>query len=85
MKSYRVPLSRKKKGGRVQKFFWYGILLCFKFPRSAIFIKTEESEKIVKFNGKLWDKKVYCEEYRKEFPYISDLDMEEENIIEIEY
>ena len=42
MKSYRVPLSRKKKGGRVQKFFWYGILLCFKFPRSAIFVKTEE-------------------------------------------
>lgn len=50
-----------------------------------IFIKTQESEKTIKLNGKLWDKKVYCEEYRKEFPYLSDLDMEEENIIEIEY
>ena len=50
-----------------------------------IFTKTENSEKSVKFNGKLWDKTVYAEEYRKFFPYFADEDMQENNIIEIEY
>ena len=52
---------------------------------TLVFKKTEETEKLVKFNGEQWAKTVYCEETRREHPFFADGDMLNENIIEIEY
>lgn len=42
-------------------------------------------EKRFIFNGSEWDKKKFCEEYGKDFPYIADGDMQNENIIDVYY
>lgn len=47
------------------------------------FTKTEKSS--TKFNGNKWNKVKFSEEYQKDFPFIADEDMKEQNIIEIEY
>ena len=49
------------------------------------FRRTDEKIKLVKFNARKWDKIVYCEEYGKDFPFFADIDIQDENVIEIEY
>ena len=47
--------------------------------------RTDKLLKVVKFNKKEWTKTAYSEEYGKVFPFFADDDMQDENIIEIEY
>ena len=49
------------------------------------FKKTESGEKEVKFNGELWTKTAYSEEYGREYPFFADACMADRNVIEIEY
>ena len=39
----------------------------------------------VKVNGEVWNKTTYCVEEERNFTFIGDGDMKDENIIEIEY
>ncbi len=50
--------------------------------KSTINCHPSENKKFI-FNGKEWDKKKFCEEYGKDFPYIADGDMQNENIIDV--
>ncbi|MBQ6922432.1 MAG: hypothetical protein IJQ66_05015 [Clostridia bacterium] len=52
---------------------------------TLIYKRTDKLLKVVKFNGDEWTKTVYSEEYGKVFPFFADEDMQDENIIEIEY
>ena len=46
---------------------------------------ADKAEKEVKFNGNKWTKTVYNEEASREYPFFADADMQDENVIEIEY
>ena len=47
--------------------------------------KVEKAEKEVRFNGEKWTKQVYCEERDGYYPFFADADMQDENVIEVEY
>ena len=47
--------------------------------------KVDKAEKEVRFNGKKWTKQVYSEERAGYYPFFADADMQDENVIEIEY
>lgn len=49
------------------------------------YTKTSSNEKTVKFNGEVLLSKKYYPEENKEFPFIEDKQMKNENLIEIEY
>ena len=47
--------------------------------------KVAKAEKEVRFNGKKWTKQAYSEEREGYYPFFADADMQDENVIEIEY